>query len=200
MDTIRTKIREDGLTQRDALLAELAEYRPFDMDEALALERMTAFVARHPDCFERSLTVGHMTAGAWLLDVDGRRVLLTHHRKLGCWLQLGGHADGSGDLRAVALREAREESGINGIVLASPAIFDVDVHRIPARAGEPEHDHYDVRFLMRVCEDAPYRVSAESHALGWFTCEEVMQMPVDASVRRLCAKWHQLCADESPAA
>ena len=89
------------------------------------------------DCFDRTCRPGHITAAAWILSADRRRSLLTHHRKLDRWLQLGGHADGQWHVEEVALREAREESGltrfdivpIDGVLMP----FDVDVHEIPAR-------------------------------------------------------------------
>jgi 8-oxo-dGTP pyrophosphatase MutT (NUDIX family) len=174
---------------RNALLADLDGHKPYDAHEAESLARMIRFVETHPDCFERSLSIGHMTAAAWLLEPTGKRVLLTHHKKLDRWLQLGGHADGCCDLRDVAIREAREESGIRDIEFVSTAIFDVDVHRIPARGVEPEHDHYDVRFLLRVTGDTMFRVSDESHALAWFTPDELAGLATDDSVQRMCMKW-----------
>ena len=97
--------------------------------------------------------------------MTGDRVLLAHHRKLGRWLQPGGHSDGDPDTLAVALREAREESGLDVRAL-DDAIFDIDVHRIPARGREPAHLHFDVRFLVQAEHDR-FRVSDESHALAW---------------------------------
>ena len=78
----------------------------------------------------------------------GDRVLLAHHRKLGRWLQPGGHSDGDPDTLAVALREAREESGLD-VQALDDAIFDLDLHRIPARDREPAHLHFDVRSPFR---------------------------------------------------
>src|SRR5215510_11521790 len=91
------------------------------------------FVAANPNCFERSLQIGHVTGSAWIVDLDRTHALLTHHRKLNKWLQLGGHADGDPDILRVALREAREESNLDAIRPVSENIFDVDIHVIPAR-------------------------------------------------------------------
>ena len=100
--------------------------------EAVAL--FSSFAAGHPDCCERTLAIGHFTGSAWLVSADGQRVLLTHHRKLHRWLQLGGHADGEGDLAAVALREAQEESGLGGLSVED-FVFDLDRHLIPERGA-----------------------------------------------------------------
>ena len=94
----------------------------------------------------------------------GDRVLLAHHRELERWLQPSGHSDGDPDTLAVAMREAREESGLDVRALDN-AIFDIDVHRIPARGREPAHFHFDVRFLVQAKHDR-FRVSDEWHALA----------------------------------
>lgn len=174
---------------RRTLLNLLARYRPRDADDARTLERFTAFVETHADCFERSLEVGHITGAAWLVDASGERVLLTHHRKLGMWLQLGGHADGDPDPLRVAMCEAREESGIHTITPISRGIFDLDIHEIPPHGDVPAHLHYDVRFLLRVEGDDTYRVSDESVDLAWTPIDDVQGMDVDASILRMREKW-----------
>lgn len=131
----------------------------------------------------------HFTGSAWLVSADGTRVLLTHHRKLGRWLQLGGHADGDTDLARVALREAEEESGLDGLSV-EPEPFDLDRHRIPARGEEPEHWHYDVRYIVRAGANQQFVVSEESHALAWRSIREIADAAdSDVSLRRMAQKW-----------
>jgi len=177
---------------RNSLLQQLAAHRPVNEREARVLAEVVAFVREQPHCFERTLTAGHITGSAWLLNSPGDRVLLTHHRKLDRWLQLGGHADGNPDVLAVALREAQEESGIAGIAPIHTSIFDVDVHVIPARAGEPQHKHYDIRYLMRTLNDDKFQVSQESHELAWVSVEELPRLHTDESVLRMHRKWGDL--------
>jgi 8-oxo-dGTP pyrophosphatase MutT (NUDIX family) len=133
--------------------------------------------------------VGHITGAAWLLDCAGERVLLTHHRKLGKWLQPGGHADGDPDPLRVAMREATEESGIDGIVPVRADIFDLDIHEIPPHGGVPAHLHYDVRFLLRVEGDDAYRVGDESVDLAWVPVADIETLDADESVLRMREKW-----------
>lgn len=174
---------------RNDLLENLGRHRPLDSDEAESTRRTIEFVRTWPDCFERSLSVGHVTGAAWLLDPSGEYVLLTHHRKLDMWLQLGGHADGDPDVLAVALREAQEESGLDAIVPLSTEVFDVDVHEIPACGGDAAHLHFDVRFLLQAQGSLALRVSEESVDLRWFSVQELRDLPVDHSVRRMSRKW-----------
>ncbi len=173
---------------RAALLGELRAYVPADAREASMRERLVAFVTAYPDAFERALSIGHVTASAWIVDPARTRALLAHHRKLRKWLQLGGHADGDPDVRRAALREAREESGLSSLRLVSEAIYDLDVHRIPARPGEPAHEHFDVRFAFEADPDEPLVVSAESHALAWVPLGDLPAYGADESVLRLARK------------
>lgn len=141
------------------------------------------------ETFERTHRAGHFTGSAWLVSADGERVLLTHHRKLGRWLQLGGHADGDVDLANVTLREAEEESGLTDLVV-EPDIFDLDRHRIPARGDEPEHWHYDVRYVVRATGSERFAISEESLALAWKSILDIANdASADDSLRRMAGKW-----------
>jgi len=173
---------------RRPLLEKLSAHRPFNDREAEALERLTQFVKAHPDCFERSLLIGHVTGSAWVLDRDRTHALLTHHRKLNKWLQLGGHADGDPDILRVALREAREESNLDEIHPVSEAIYDIDIHAIPARGAEPEHFHYDVRFLLEADRNAPIRASHESRSIAWTQLDQIAALNPEESMTRMVAK------------
>jgi 8-oxo-dGTP pyrophosphatase MutT (NUDIX family) len=147
------------------------------------------FARTHRECCDRTLNIGHYTGSAWLVSSDGQRVLLTHHRKLDRWLQLGGHADGNGDLAEVALREAEEESGLCGLSV-DRVVFDLDRHLIPARKNEAEHWHYDVRFVVHVGPNEGFVVGPESHDLAWRVVSELVDDEhADESVKRMANKW-----------
>ncbi len=179
-------------------------YAPTDAAQLEQRARMLAFVDAHPrDAHLRELREGHLTASALVFDRTFERVLLTHHRKLGRWLQLGGHCDGDADLARVALKECREESGIPSLRPLSTDVLDLDVHPIPSRPGEPRHLHYDARFAVWNAEDEPQVVGDESNALGWFTPREIDELDTDESVRRLVrigfARISELrCESEAP--
>jgi len=150
---------------------------------------MLDFVRGRADCFSRTCLEGHVTASAWILSPDHRSVLLTHHRKLDRWLQLGGHTDGDTDVFRSALREAREESGMQGFRplpdVPDPLPLDVDVHAIPTRGDEPAHLHFDVRFLLVASSDDPFVVSAESHDLRWVERERLHELVDEESLLRM---------------
>jgi len=174
--------------QRQPLIDHLLNYHRDHPVESRTINRFMDFVKQEAGCFERSTISGHVTASAWILSPDGERVLLTHHRKLDRWLQLGGHADGDPDVLSVAYKEAREESGIDHFEQVLPGIFDLDIHVIPARKNEPEHFHYDVRYLFRVSGSTDYIVSAESHDLRWVGLDKVASLTTEESMLRMVAK------------
>ena len=106
--------------EREALGRAFAGYRARHPAEAATVDGFDALLRSDENPFVRELLAGHFTASAWLVSSDGIRALLTHHRKLDRWLQLGGHADGDRDLARAALREAREESGLDGALQHGP--------------------------------------------------------------------------------
>ena len=174
--------------KRDWLLQRMVEYRPLDVHERSMVAHLRRFVMEHVDCLERTLSIGHITGSGWILDLEREHVLLTHHDRLDKWLQLGGHADGDPNVLRVAMREAREESGIDEIRPIHEAIFDVDVHAIPARGTEPAHEHYDVRFLLEADRKQPLRITPESKALAWVKLADVVQLTRERSVLRMVEK------------
>lgn len=145
-----------------------------------------AFCAAHPDALVRANEEAHLTGSALVADpVTGRFVVL-HHRKLGRWLQPGGHADGQGDLAAVALREATEETGLEGLEVRRPAI-DLDVH-VVAPPDEVPHRHLDLRFLVVApagASAAPPPGNHESRAIRWIDVDELAALDPDPSLLRL---------------
>ncbi|HET6433482.1 MAG TPA: NUDIX hydrolase [Dyella sp.] len=162
---------------------------PAGDDVANSAATFLAFLESSSEVFHRHHGPGHFTGSAWLVSADGERVLLTHHRKLDRWLQLGGHADGDSNLSAVALREAQEESGLADLQV-DPRIFDIDRHWIPARAHEPGHWHFDVRYVVRATGSERFAVGDESLALAWVPIAPLVGDPaIEPSLRRMARRW-----------
>jgi 8-oxo-dGTP pyrophosphatase MutT (NUDIX family) len=161
-------------------------------DEVVFREKMVALLDSAPGCFQRDCFPAHFTGSALVVSADGSRALLHHHRKLDRWLQFGGHCDGDENVARVAQREALEESGIEGLILASARPFDLDIHTIPQHRSEPEHFHYDVRYVLIAPEEASAVVSTESHELRWFTSDELREVPLDPGLLRMISKWEAL--------
>jgi len=171
------------------LIVALEAFRRRHPAQADVVESFLALLRDPNDPFARGRTAGHFTGSAFVVSRDGIRVLLTRHRKLDRWLQLGGHADGDRDLSAVALREAQEESGMSGLRV-QPELFDIDVHEIPTRGEEPAHLHFDARFVVRAGADEAFTVSDESHELAWWPIADLIGDPrIDTSIQRMAHRW-----------
>lgn len=156
-------------------------------EEIVYYDRLIAFIRTNPHCFERSNS-GHITSSAWLINAEGTHVLLTHHKKFNEWIQLGGHNDGEIECSEVALKEAQEESGIEGIRLVSMDIFDIDIHEIPNSCAY----HYDIRYLLQAPKNAQYYVSEESHDLAWVPFKKITDYTRHPSVIRMNEKFKNL--------
>ncbi len=173
------------------VMEELESYQKEFPGESEPVRNFVDFLHRNGAAsFDRALSEGHFTASCWLLDQSQSRVLLTHHKKLNIWVQLGGHADGETDPRKVALTEAREESGIEAFeFLLDKRLFDIDRHVISARKNEAAHFHYDLRFAMSTIDTDDYKISDESHDLRWVNIANVRDYTRDESVIRMATKW-----------
>jgi 8-oxo-dGTP pyrophosphatase MutT (NUDIX family) len=176
----------------------LARHVPADAEEEAHVRFILDFVGRHEEPFDRRIADGHLTGSAVVAGTRGDRVLLLHHRKLQRWLQPGGHADpreASGE--EVALREAREETGLADLALhpRAPRPFDVDVHAIPAFGSEPAHAHLDLRYLVLAGgKGAIARSAVETNDARWFEWDELATLDLDRGLIRALAKARRILA------
>ena len=172
---------------RMPLIELVSNHEPFDeLEEAHTLKTLE-FLEHNDVCTSTENQLGHITASAWVLSPNKSETLLTHHRKLNRWLQLGGHVENDASIQEAALREAREESGIEQLSLVSYTVFDIDVHLIPERKNVGAHYHYDLRFLIQA-EKTKFTKSVESNQLAWINLAEVAELDNDESVLRMCRK------------
>jgi len=179
----------------DHILRILHEHQPQDEKEHKDVTLIIELAKAHPDLLERSCRPGHVTGSALVIDPRLGKVLLHYHKRLVRWLQFGGHADGERDPASIALREATEESGLEGLAFfpesRCPRPMDIDVHRIPAVPGEPAHLHLDFRYVLALGTNRGLRPGAgESRRFAWHSFEEVALMTdrIDPALRRLVAK------------
>lgn len=186
----------------------LARHVPFDEHEVRSIVLIRQMAAEHPDIFSPTCEPGHITGSALVVHPESNRVLLTFHRKLKRWLQMGGHSDFELDPAAIAMREAREESGladlqfystpkhrttVNGFLAVHP--LDIDAHLIPARPDTPEHYHLDIRYLVVTGEPEQIQMDErESNDLRWFDMDALGEVDTDDSVMRLVRKAKTLLA------
>ncbi|MCE5393912.1 MAG: NUDIX hydrolase [Acidithiobacillus sp.] len=175
---------------RQELQRALCNYHTLYPEESAYARRGCALLQLVPDCFLRTSPGLHLTASTWVLNPAGDRTLFLHHRKLDQWFQPGGHCDGDEDVLRVALRECSEETGLpqSAIQILSSRIFDIDIHRIPARRHEDEHQHLDIRFLVGIDDQLPLAGNTESYELRWILLSEVHRYNHELSIHRMLVK------------
>jgi len=155
-----------------------------------------------PVCFDNHFAPGHVTGSALVVTPDFSKIVLTLHKKLKKWVQLGGHADGYHKIHEVALREAQEESGLKELTLYGPHFtvldgektplpLDFDIHQIPTHKNTPAHKHYDIRYAI-IASDFMLKTSDESDDLRWFTLEEAFKVCEEESMHRQLWKMNKL--------
>ncbi len=188
---------DDRLRPSGDLSVARAQIEGADIDPAADEHRRAIldFVDQHPDALHRSCRSGHLTGSALVVDHDGARVVMLHHRKLRRWLQPGGHCDGDANLAAVALREASEETGVDGLRV-HPVAIDLDVHRVDPPAEGP-HLHLDARFLVVAPEATDLVGNHESTELRWTRPVDLDELGVDAGTMRMVRHgldvWRAVC-------
>ena len=166
----------------------LDAYSPVDVRESRFRDRMLS-LTEHPHPFARStFGPGHFTASAFVLSPERDALALIFHRKLGLWLQPGGHIEpGDRTARGAAAREVEEEIGLWELLPLSDGLFDLDVHVIPAHGEEAAHEHFDLR-LAFVSGTRELRPSAEVAGARWASFAEITDLTPDESVRRAVRK------------
>ncbi len=152
---------------RSSAITLLADWQPPDHSQDSLRNAVLAFLDAREDACRRACVPGHITASALVLDDTGRRVLLTLHPRLGRWVQLGGHCeDSDADILEAALREATEESGVDGLRLA-PDLAAINVHALTCSLGVPTR-HLDLQFVAYAPAGAQIAISEESVDLRWW--------------------------------
>lgn len=172
----------------------LNNYTPKYENEKITLEKMKNFLEKHENFAYRTNLVGHFTGSAWVVNHDFTEALLIHHVKLNKWLQPGGHFEMEDtSFLDGAMREAREEIGIEGFRPVSNEIFDIDIHKIPEKNSEPEHEHLDVRYILTIDNmDTSQIDAAEVHGAKWIPIDELLSENIEESIRRMAEKTKKL--------
>ena len=158
---------------------QIKNYRPWNEQERQDQALILAFLERNPDAFYRSNLLAHMTASAWVVNPQRSKALMVYHRLYDSWSWAGGHADGEEDLLAVALREVREETGVQRLRPVTEDIYSLEVLTVDGheKRGQyvPSHLHLNLTYLLEAEEDQPLRIcEAENSGVAWFPLADAL--------------------------
>ena len=162
------------------IVEEIKKYRPCNAQEQRDQALILDFLEKNGDAFLRSNLLAHMTASSWIVNPQRTKTLMVYHNLYDSWSWTGGHADGETDLLSVALREAREETGIEHVRPVSPEIFSLEVLTVDGheKRGEyvPSHLHMNVTYLLEAEESDTLHICREENSgVAWFTLEEALK-------------------------
>ena len=175
--------------KKAAVISLLKAYHPMNEQQKGMLKETVTFVQDANQPCSRQELKGHLTASAWIVNFSYTKALLVYHAQLHRWLQPGGHIeDKDTDIGATAMREAREETGLQSLRFASHKLFDLDVHVIPTHGNDLQHLHYDCRFILEANESEPLKISSESEDLRWMIIDDLSKENQDESIARLIQK------------
>lgn len=186
------------MSRHEVLLDQLHGYHPSDELEAQHQRALVNLLTMSDDTFVRDhFAPGHVTASLFIVHPATEALLLHHHRRLDRWLQMGGHVEAGEHPADAALREGAEESGLTDLALL-PGIFDLDVHAIPAGKGEPDHLHFDVRYLAHT--STPDRITIdrnESNDLAWVPLAAAIPLMNEEASSRVVRKIERFLRDSN---
>ncbi len=162
------------------IVKDIEKYRPCNEQERHDQALILDFLNRNEDAFLRSNRLAHMTASAWIVNPARTKTLMVYHKLYDSWSWTGGHADGETDLFAVALKEAREETGIVHVRPVSGEIFSLEVLTVDGHEKRGEyvssHLHLNVTYLLEAEESDTLRICKEENSgVAWFTLEEALK-------------------------
>ena len=181
---------------------EIRAYTPQNEQEAADQRLILEYIRLFPDnILTRDNEIAHLSSSGFVVNADGTRVLMAHHNIYRVWAWTGGHADGEGDLLSVALREAREETGVEHIRPLSPAIASLDILPVwgHVKRGKwvPSHQHLNVSYLLVADESDALQIrEGENSRVGWLPAERLLkytnEWQMDGVYAKLLARAREL--------
>ena len=162
------------------IISDIVAYKPRNHQEEQDKAVIFHFLTTNADAFHRGNTIAHMTASAWIVNPDRSKVLLCYHNIFGSWTWTGGHADGERDLLKVALKEAKEETGLENIRPVDGKILSLEVLTVDGHEKRGEyvssHLHMNVTYMLEADDTEELKVcKGENSAVAWFSPEDALK-------------------------
>ncbi len=159
------------------LISQIRSFVPANEQETRDKKQFLQYLCAHPDCLSRKDETAHVTVSAWTVNKERTKTLMVYHKIYDSWSWIGGHADGDRDLKAVALRELREETGVADARIVGDGIFSLEILPVSGHykngAYVPSHLHLNVTYLAVADEHTPLNVNEnENTGVKWFSFED----------------------------
>jgi 8-oxo-dGTP pyrophosphatase MutT (NUDIX family) len=163
---------------------EIENYVPSNEEEAQDKKAILQFIERNPDCLLRDNLMAHMTTSAWIVNEKHDKILMCFHNIYNSWSWIGGHADGDDNLLRVALKEAKEESGISNFKALDDKVFSIECLYVLGHYKRGKyvncHQHLNVTYLLEANEEDTLKIKPdENKGLAWFSFDEVLTKPTE---------------------
>ena len=175
---------------------QLEQYKPYNAQEAKDQEIILCYMDNFCNLFTRENEFAHFTASAWLVNKDHTKVLMAYHNIYNSWSWVGGHADGDSDLLAVALKEAKEETGLTNVAPVSEEIYSIEILGVPAHQKKGKHVathvHLNVTYLLEASEDELTRIKPDENSdIGWFALEQAIEASTEPEMKVVYRKLNE---------
>ncbi|MGN1398645.1 MAG: NUDIX hydrolase [Erysipelotrichaceae bacterium] len=166
---------------KNKLISQIENYQPFNTQEELDRQTILYFLNNFSDIFYRDNLIAHMTASCWLVNENFDQVVMAYHNLYDSYSWLGGHSDGNMDLLQVAIKEAKEESGLNDISVVSKQIFSIEVlavdHHFKKGKFVPAHLHLNLTYLLQADSVQPLKIKQDENSkIDWFSLDEAVEI------------------------
>lgn len=182
------------------LINQLLNYKSADDFEEAEKLAFANFLKKNDDAYYRTNSIAHITASSWIVNEDFTKVLMCYHNIYKSWSWTGGHADGEKDLKAVAIREAKEETGIENIETITPDFYDVEVIPVPAHRKRGfavgNHLHLNVTYLLKANERDILKVKEDENTkVAWIDFDKLDEMVEEKDMLPLYHRLHKKALD-----
>ena len=163
-----------------SLVKDIEKYKPINEQEENDKKVILDFMQKKPDCLTRENQIAHLTTSIWTVNKDRTKTLMVYHKIYDSWSWIGGHADGEEDLAAVALRELKEETGVENATLISKDIFSLEVLTVDGHEKKGKyvsgHLHLNVTYVAEADENQLLRINEEENkGVKWFTFDDALE-------------------------
>lgn len=182
------------------LRKEIENYLPYNCEEKQDKEIMIKYMDTFDDVFTRNNEIGHFTSSCWIVNKEKTKVLMIYHNIYDSWAWTGGHADGDEDLLRVAIKEAKEETGLKNVKPLSNEIFSLEVLGVDGHMKKGKyvssHIHLNITYLLCADENEATHIKYdENSGVKWFELDKAVEVSNEPYMKKIYSKLNKKLED-----